>query len=444
MADKAATANSNYVTADQLRVGLFVMVDLPWFQHNFARNNFRIASQEQVSELRELKLARIRFDPSKSDPAALAALAATQSPASPAPHVDGASTVNLDHLPTLANQPPVAAPVPPNPVGQREHIAGVDKAFGKAVVLMKNLNIHLLDKPKETLGDMADLVDQMIGVFLSSPEATLHVMADRIGDEEVYYHSLNTSILSMMLAKGLGFDADKARDLGLGTLLHDIGQAELPERIRQTDLDELTPPERQLRRQHVEFGVAIAKKLGLKPPVVEIIAQHHERVDGSGFPIGLKGEQMTESARLVSLVNYYDNLCNPANVKKAMTPHKALSYIYAQCRHQFDPKALQLMIRNLGVYPPGSIVLLSNDALATVTSVNANKPLRPWVMVHEPNVPREQAPLLNLELEPTLSIVKSISPAVLPPRALAYLNPRKRVTYFFDGQSAPAQSATAG
>ena len=87
------------------------------------------------------------------------------------------------------------------------------------------------------------------------------------------------------------------------------------------------------------------------------------------------------------------------------------------------------------MYPPGSIVQLSDDALAVVTSVNPKKPLRPWIMVYDANVPKEKAVMLDLEKETAINIVKSIRPAVLTPKVAAYLNPRKRVTYFFDGGS---------
>lgn len=175
-----------------------------------------------------------------------------------------------------------------------------------------------------------------------------------------------------------------------------------------------------------------------------MIDQHHELADGSGFPKGLKSERMTEAARLVSLVNHYDNLCNPVDIKKAMTPHQALSFMFAQRRSKFDAKALQLMIRSLGVYPPGSIVQLSTDALAMVTSVNPKKPLRPWVMVYDEAVPKDQAIMLDLEKESEINITKSISPALLPPKVAAYLNPRKRVTYFFDGASGDASANPKG
>ena len=102
------------------------------------------------------------------------------------------------------------------------------------------------------------------------------------------------------------------------------------------------------------------------------------------------------------------------------------------------------MIRSLGVYPPGSVVQLTNDVLGMVTSINPKKPLRPWVMIYDPSVPKEEAIMIDLEKETEINITKSISPALLPPKVAAYLNPRKRVTYFFDGESSDTSGNSKG
>jgi hypothetical protein len=93
------------------------------------------------------------------------------------------------------------------------------------------------------------------------------------------------------------------------------------------------------------------------------------------------------------------------------------------------------MIRALGVYPPGSIVKLSNDEIAIVTSVNPLKTLRPWVMLYDAAVPRQEAVMVDLDKETGLSIAKCLRPMLLPPAVYAYLSPRKRITYFFDSDS---------
>ena len=420
----------NFVAPDQLRIGLYIFLDIPWFRHNFTLNSFKISSEQQIRELQTLGESRFRFDPARST-----------APASASP--EPAHTIV---------KPPVA-PAPPDArmieklarirrlTEQRKNIAKVEKSFAKASGVMRSLNKNLVSNPKESLAEMDLMVDEMVDVFLARPEVTLQVLGEKSGGEEIYYHGLNVSILCLMLAKELGLAPDQARLLGTGALLHDIGLSEIPDKVLRKRPEHFTKPERELRALHVEFGVNLGKKIALPPDVLVIIAQHHELADGSGYPLGTTLDKISPLARIVSLVNFYENLCNPMDPASAMTPHEALSYMYAQRRSKFAPDVLQVLVHSLGVYPPGSIVKLSNDAIAMVMSVNPKKALRPWVLVYDASVPKDEAIMLDLEMEPALNIRQAIRPDTLHPAVQAYLCPRKRVTYFFDGK---ASSETPG
>jgi putative nucleotidyltransferase with HDIG domain len=423
-----ATAPQNFVAPDQLRIGLYIFLDIPWFRHSFTLNSFKITSEQQIRELQELGETRFRFDPARSTAPACTATVPTPTP-----------------IPT-ANPP--ATPTPPDAAmvekmariqrltAQRKDLAKIEQSFAKASHVMRGLNKNLYSRPQETLTEMGHMVDDMVSIFLDRPEVTLQVLSDKSGGEDIYYHGLNVSIVSLMLAKGLGLTPDQARLLGTGALLHDIGLSEIPDKVLRKRPEQYTKPERELRALHVEYGVNLGKKLGLPAEVLTIIAQHHELADGSGYPLGTTLEHLSPLARIVSLVNYYDNLCNPLDPGSAMTPHEALSFLYAQRRNKFDANVMQVLVHSLGVYPPGSIVKLSNDAIAMVVSINPKKALRPWVLVYDPSVPKDEAIMLDLEMEPALNIRQAIRPQMLQPLVHAYLCPRKRLTYFFDGKSA--------
>lgn len=439
MAKSSAEQGKFYVPADQLRIGLYVFIDLPWFQHPFTLNSFRIATDEQIRDLRALGEKRFRYDPERSEGRPPAAVDATPAAADAAPEKDA-----VEAPPAAREAPPVLSAKQERMRVLAEHrrrIEQVDKAFLKSAGILRNLNRNLINQPKEALQEMGRLVDQMVLAFLEHPEVTLHVMGEKCGGDETYSHGLNVSVLCMMLTKGLDFTPEQARILGLGALLHDIGLMDVPDRVLKKRPDEYTKPERDLRAMHCEFGLRIGQRLGLAPEVLAIIFQHHEMADGSGYPLGIKLDKMTMPARVVALVNYYDNLCNPLDLAQALTPHEALSFMFGQRRSKFDAVVLQQMIRCLGVYPPGSIVTLSNDAIAMVMSVNPAKPLRPWVLVYDESVPKDEAILLDLEQETEINIAKSVRPALLPPATYAYLSPRKRVTYFFDSSAAAGQGA---
>lgn len=425
--------SDHWVLPDQLRVGLYINVGLPWFRHPFTLSSFKISSHEQIRDLRALKVARFRFDPALSD------IRPDSSSSEPAadPAVPIAEEVpegEHPHDPVMAEKQARIERLGEH----RKAVAQMERAFVKTAAVMRSIEKNLFLHSKETLEQMHELVHQMAAVFLDRLEVTLHVMGGKSGGDENYYHSLNVSILCMMLAKDLEFDREQFLMLGAGAMLHDIGLKEIPARVLKKPPEECNKAERELRAMHVPYGVKMGMQLGLAPDVLSIIAQHHELADGSGYPRALKLEQIMPLARVVSLVNYYDNLCNPVDFARAMTPHEALSIMFAQRRDKFDARILQLMIRSLGVYPPGTLVKLSNDALAMVISVNPQKSLRPWVLLYDAGVSREEAIMLNLELETDLNIGKAIRPAMLPPPVYAYLSPSRRIKYFFDSESASA------
>jgi len=174
-----------YVSPEQLCIGLYVFIDLPWFSHSFSFNNFKIRSADQIKGLRELGVKRFRYDPDRSDASAF--LASTPPEASPVPAPK-----------------PVQAPIEDDPAlvakrerierlkERREKIGNVEKAFVKAAAIMRNINRSLQSRPKECLEEVGELVDQMARAFLEAPDLTLHVMGEKAGGEEVYYHGLNT------------------------------------------------------------------------------------------------------------------------------------------------------------------------------------------------------------------------------------------------------------
>jgi hypothetical protein len=163
-----------------------------------------------------------------------------------------------------------------------------------------------------------------------------------------------------------------------------------------------------------------------------VIAQHHEHADGTGFPEKLNSDRMTMAARIVALVNRYDNLCNPHLLARAMTPHESLSLLFAQGRSKFDTSILGAFIKMMGVYPPGSTVQLTDDRYALVVAVNSSRPLKPNVLVHDAATPRAEALVLDLEAASGLGIRRSVRHGQLPPTALSYLAPNARVAYFFE------------
>lgn len=419
------TKSDPHVSPEQLCIGLYIHLDLSWTEHPFTFSSFKIKSLEQIATIRSLGLRQIRYSPDKSDGPPLAPPPKQQvtSPSLQTPpprESDPVFQAKRERMARLAQQ--------------RAKAAACEKALVSAAHTVKSINQNVFARPDEVRTSAQALVDDMAASMLVDADVSIQLMADKIGGEDLYHHGLNVSLLSMMLAKELKQDASTVKAVGLSALFHDIGELEIPARLVK-NVGSLNKAEFALWQQHVEYGVQIGKKLGLPAEVLQAIAQHHERVDGTGFPAHVKAAHMPLMSRILALVNAYDDLCNHPDPLHALTPHEALSTLFAQQRSQFDPLCLSTFVRCMGVYPPGTLVVLSNGATGMVVSVNTTKPLRPTVLIHDPAVPREDAILVDLEQEAEVSVTKTLRPQQLSAEAHRYLAPRKRITYYFDSEA---------
>ena len=154
-------------------------------------------------------------------------------------------------------------------------------------------------------------------------------------------------------------------------------------------------------------------------------------------------DRMTPLARIVALVNRYDNLCNPPTATKALTPYEALSLLFAQAQAKFDTGILAAFIKMMGVYPPGSVVQLTDDRFAIVVGVNSSRPLKPRVTVFDPRVPPEEVCAIDLERHPNLGIRRSLRPAAMPTTTQRLVLPRARVAYYFEPVSEVREAVTS-
>lgn len=415
---------SLFLSVDQLQVGIYVQLDMSWVDHPFTFNSFRIKSQDQIDALRQLGLDRIRYDPARSSAAPL------PPPAQPSPRPQPEATAAAVSPLMLAKQARIA-----RLQQYRDAVAQAEKALHGAARNVREINAYLLSHPREALPQAERFIDDLVDAFLSAPEAAIHAMGGRTGSEDLYQHGLNVALVCLIMAKATGMAPARARILGLGALLHDIGLKEVPSKVlRKTE--PLTEAEYRLRQMHCQYGVEIGRRIGLPEPVLAIIGQHHEAMDGSGYPAGLKGEQIDPLARMVEIANRYDSLCNPVDASRAMSPHAALSWMFAQQRAKHDPAMLRVLIRCLGVYPPGTAVHLSNGATALVTSINPERPLKPVLVVYDPEVPKQEAIILDLEDETEVNIASALDPNELPRAIRDYLSMHRHVSYYFDESGA--------
>ena len=423
------------ITLDQLCVGLYISLDMRWMDHPFTFGHFRIKSEAQIQTLHGLGKSHFRYSPELSQGVL------------PLPVAGALDRGGNDAAP--ADSGPSSAVIAKR--AMREKVLAlqasaqkVEKAFVDSAHAIRDIEKSLYSNPKEAVRQSAQLVTRIADSILKSPELAIHVMGDSSDGEDLYFHSLNVTMLSMMVARDLGLPVEVAGALGMGALMHDIGHKEVPNTIRLKTAP-WTQAERNFYEMHCQFGVKTGQHLHLAAAALKIIAEHHELADGSGYPAKLKGEAIGLLSRIVIIANTYDELCNPPQLEKALTPHEALSHMFTKMADKFDAKLLQVFIRCLGVYPPGTIVKLANGNFVSygmVTTVNTVRPTKPIVVVYEIGVSKAEAIMIDLDDDPDTTIVAALRPSQVPAELLEHLSPRKHVNFYAAG--APAKQSPKG
>ncbi|WP_423595635.1 HD-GYP domain-containing protein [Roseateles sp. MS654] len=406
------------IDVNQLKVGMFIHLDLGWMSHPFPLSSFKLSSEEQLLILRRLGLKQVRWSPGKSE----LPIEATPMPVPPPVPAAVAEARTAEDEARERHRKLLAE--------QRESLLLCERQYAEAATALRDLIELVPREPTDARDRSSALSRALLDKMLIEGDINIRLLNEGAGDRGTA-HALNVAVIAMLLGRAFGLGRDEMLDLGQGALLHDIGKMELTPRFRHRD-DSFTAAEVAAYQQHVAKGVMLAQKMGVGPGPLLVIAQHHEHADGTGFPQRLNADRMSIGARVVALVNRFDGLCNPLLSSKAMTPHEALSLMFAQGRSRFDATMLNAFIRMMGVYPPGSVVQLTDDRYALVVAVNSSRPLKPKVMVHDAKVPRDEALVLNLEELPDLGIRRSVKPQQLPRASLDYLSPRTRIAYFFE------------
>jgi len=429
-------AGSNIqIDVDSLRVGMFIHLDVGWMSHPFPLSSFRIASPEQIATIRSLGIKQLRWSPEQSalmqaqDEAARAIEAASKSASTTAASQSNAAeeeAVEPESNPELAARRQRRAAV----VAQRAALVQCEHQFAEATRESRLVSELVADQPQAASQKAQALTQAFVDKMLSSQDVCIRLLSEAAGDR-ASAHAVNVALVSLLMGRSFGFTPEEMEDLGVGALLHDVGKLDLLPRIRHRE-EHFSVSESKAYEEHVAHGVSRAKKMGLSQAATLVIAQHHEHADGSGFPLRLGSDRMTPASRIVALIDRYDNLCNPHVLSKALTPHEALSLLFAQGKSRYDTAILGAFIKMMGVYPPGSVVQLTDDRFAIVVGVNSTRPLKPRVVVHDPRVPADEAAILDLELTPNLGIRRSMRAQSLPLDALESLAPRQRVAYFFE------------
>ncbi|QDY43367.1 HD-GYP domain-containing protein [Candidatus Pantoea soli] len=334
------------ISVDELRQGMFIhKLEVWWLKDKGIRNQMLITDTRQIAQIRHEGIQQVWIDPDKSVPL----------PVPPVVQKDIARTPffqELDQAQTIFNQ------------GKPQVLAMFNEArMGRGL----------------DLGFMLELVDEIAGSITRAPTALLSVARLKNHDDYTYLHSMAVCGLMISLGKKMGLDEHQLRRVGMGGLLHDVGKAAVPLSILNKPT-QLSDEEFIIMREHPIIGAQLLMDAEAGEDLVDMALHHHEKFDGSGYPHGLKGEEISLFSRMAAVCDVYDAVTSDRAYRKGWSPaeamHKMLSW-----RGHFDSTLLHEFVRTIGIYPVGSLVRLASGRVALVVEASEISLMKPKVHV---------------------------------------------------------------
>jgi len=357
-----------------LRLGLFIKIEGSWFSHPFPTNSFKIIAAKDLETLKGLKKVKLFVDIERSDPESPATPDLPESPTreqpenivveEPVAQDDADSSIPPEVEETVEDQ--VQRKVAQHEAFQdyQSHLQQVEDQLQEVLQESKqSVQDVVAGRPRgvrtaqKIVGNLLDLLDGS-----ENSRALLNLIGSIETSEEFFLHATSVSSLSMMVGLDLGLSREDNEKLALGAFFHDVGELKYPaETLLRKGV--MGPGElKTFLHTHPQYGVEIMEKIPNFPyEAVDVIHQHHERLNGSGQPSGKKDAQISTFAKIVMVVDLYDELCHHPDPARSLTPSEALSYLYVKCRQTLWQDAIVSLVKQLGVYPPGSLVQLSNQ-----------------------------------------------------------------------------------
>jgi len=254
--------------------------------------------------------------------------------------------------------------------GLAEEMDAAEKVHQEAVVLVDGVLNDVKTGKAIQLEAIESLADDMLDSLFRNHNALACLGCIREKDSYLMEHSVNLSVLMTIFGKSMQLDRTTLQQTIAGALLHDIGKIMVPDDILHKP-GKLSDAEFEQMKQHVALGQSHLKATtGIAPLTVRIAAEHHERMDGSGYPAGLCGHEISPHGRMAAIVDVYDAITADRCYHKGMTPTMAIKRLLEWSDHHLDRSLVNHFIRCIGIYPIGSLVLLESGRLAAVVEVN--------------------------------------------------------------------------
>ncbi|MEY8764430.1 MULTISPECIES: HD-GYP domain-containing protein [Clostridium] len=263
---------------------------------------------------------------------------------------------------------------------------------------MSNILANIHDFNGKKLKDSLSDVEDMINYIIELGDVNKSLYDIQTYDNYTFIHSIDVCIMASFLGISAGYNKWDLKEIGVGAALHDVGKTKVPVSILNKK-DKLTGDEFREIKKHPIYGSELLKKnFAISDNVIKVVEQHHERVDGKGYPYGLNSNQITKFAKLVCICDVYDAVSNDRCYRKKFRPNDAYELILSGSGSSFDRKLVCYFKNTFAIYPLGCCIKLSNKIEGYVVRQNRGFPDRPVIRVLYDIKTREPIPFFEINL----------------------------------------------
>lgn len=366
-----------------LKPGMYIHdLSSDWMSHPFLRSQFLLKSDEEIHKISQAGIKEVYIDTSKGLNVA------------DAPTVAEVKQAVHEEMVRAASE----EKTPQRSVSTSEEFRKAKQVHSEANSIIRDIMQDVRLGNQVQVEKIEPVVENITESILRNSGAILSLCRVKNKDNYTFFHSVSVCALQVSFCRSIGMDMETIHQAGIGGLLHDIGKVKIPDEIlnkpgRFTD-DEFT-----IMKCHVvESRKILTETPGISEIAIQVAAQHHERHDGSGYPEGLKGEEISQMGQMAAICDVYDAITSTRCYHKGMEPTEALQKIFEWSKFHFNPILVQKFMRSIGIYPVGSLVLLESGRIGVVMEQAETNLLQPKVRVIYDSKEKSYIPPTDVDL----------------------------------------------
>lgn len=353
------------VSVQQLQPGMFIHdMNCGWMEHPFMTGTLKVKSDKEIEKIAGNGIREVYIDTAKG-------LDVIDAPTET--EVKASITREMEIIAEKAK--------PVESASLHDEMARSQKVHGEANKIIHSLMQDVRLGKQIELEQVDPIVGRMSESILRNQDALLSLCRIKQKDNYTFLHSVSIGALMMSFARAVNLSPEEMRLVGIGGMLHDIGKMKVPDEILNKP-GKLTDEEFDIMRSHVVYSRDILSDTpGIAQASLDVAAQHHERFDGSGYPLKLKGPEMSIYGQMASIVDVYDAITSDRCYHKGMEPTVALRKMFEWSKFHFNPELVHTFVRSIGIYPVGTLVMLESSRIGIVIEQREASLAQPLVRV---------------------------------------------------------------